>query len=211
MPLRLLLLLALVLSLGACDSYDDEDDTSLQVFVADFQFDADDYEVTGFNTASFSAEDAQVTRGDLADALQTAGSGDMVMLYIASELVNEFETNDDELLWSALPITRAVNVTVPAEGGGEIDVIDYIVSYEYSFTDQALFFDVVSSLPYDAFSDDPDVLFDTILPARFNEAPSDLFFRLVVIPEELFLTNGAAARIDMRDYEAVKRAYNLPD
>ncbi len=220
MPLRLLLLAALVLSVSACDSYyDDEDDTSLQVFVADFQFDADEYEVneTDQKTATYYSVDALVTRGDLDDALQTVGDGDLVMLYIGTELVSAVDAADNGT-WSALPLTRGFDQLVfgDSNGDGESDsdiyVTGLLASYEYSFDNGNLYFDVVSSLPYTDFTpDNPGAFFDTILPARYGEAPDDIKLRLVVIPDELFLTNGAAARIDMRDYEAVKEAYHLPD
>ena len=218
MPLRLLLLAALALSMSACDSYYDEDDTSLEVFVADFQFDADEYEVNEADqkTATFYSGDALVTRGDLDDALQTVGDGDMVMLYIDTELVSAVEGADNGT-WSALPLTRGFDQIVFGDSDGDgisdgdIYVTGLLASYEYSFDNGNLYFDVVSSLPYTDFTDDPEEFFDSILPTRFEEAPDDINLRLVVIPDELFLTDGAAARIDLRDYEAVKRAYNLPD
>ena len=41
---------------------------------------------------------------------------------------------------------------------------------------------------------------------------SDIDLRLVVIPDELYYTNAqAGARVDLRDYEAVKAAYNPTD
>ena len=207
LPLRRLgsatFLVALALVVGACDT---TDDTALDVLTVDFSIDADDYEVTGLYTAAFSAEDAEVSSGNLSRALRTAGSGDLVMLYIASELVNGFESTN--VFWTGLPVTRGFNQV--SDDGTEF--IDLVASYEYTFADNSLFFNVVSSLPFDAFSDDPEVLFESIIPAEIGRSPDDLFFRLVVIPDELFFVDGqAGARVDLRDYEAVKAAYGLPD
>jgi len=222
MPLRLLPLLALTLVFGACDTHDDydyyEEDTSLQVFVADFQFDADDYEVNEADqkTVTFYSRDALVTDGDLDDALETVGDGDMVMLYIDTELVSAVEGAENGT-WSALPLVRGFDEIVFGDtdgdgvSDGDIYITGLLASYEYSFDNGNLYFDVVSSLPYTDYTDDPYAFFDTILPARFGEAPDDIRLRLVVIPDELFYTNALAPRLDLRDYEAVKAAYGLPD
>ena len=90
-------------------------------------------------------------------------------------------------------------------------MVGYTASYEYSFDNQDLYFDIVSSAPYTDFSSDPRDLFDFIAPQRQLGGSSDIDLRLVVIPDELFYVNGSGARIDVRDYEAVKAAFNLPD
>lgn len=218
MPLRLFPLAAVLLaaSLTACDT-GDVDDTALDVLVVDLLFDADDYVLEGVNTASFSAADAAVLEGDLSAALQTAGQGDLVMAYISSDLVSEFETNPDAQFWTPLPLTRGFDELVLADRGGEtveVPVTGYVASYEYSFADDAFFFEAVSSAPYTDFTteteDDPRVLFDAILPRRFGSTlPDDIEVRLVVIPDELFFTT--AADVDFRSYESVQKAYGLPD
>ena len=220
MPFRTLLIAALALGATACDSYDDDfdDDTSLQVFVVDLEFDDNDYEVNEADqkTATFYSRDARVLSGTLDDALQTAGDGDLVMLYIDSELVSAVDGADNGT-WAALPLTRGFDEVVvgDTDGDGETDgdviITGLLASYEYSFDNGNLYFDVVSSLPYTDFTTDPDDYFPTILPARFEEAPDDITLRLVVIPDELFATNGAGARVDLRDYEAVRQAYGLPE
>lgn len=216
MPIRSAPFLALLLAvaLSACDTTGTED-TALDVLAVDLVFDADEYRVYGDYTASFFSTDATVVSGNLADALQTVGQGDLVMLYIDTQLVAPYET--DQQTYTALPITRGFNDIVfgdtdgDDQSDGDILVTSLTASYEYSFGDGNLYFDVVSSLPYTEFSSAPEVLFDRILPARFEEVPSTINLRLVVIPDELFFTNGAAARVDLRDYEAVKQAYGLPD
>lgn len=216
MPLRSAPFLALVLAVAfsACDTTG-TDDTALDVFTVDLLFDADEYRVDGEYTASFFSTDATVVSGNLTEALQTVGQGDLVMLYIDSRVVAQYET--DQQTYTALPITRGFNDIVfgdtdgDHQSDGDILVTSLTASYEYSFEDGNLYFDVVSSLPYTEFSSAPEVLFDRILPARFEEAPSTINLRLVVIPDELFFTDGAAARVDLRDYEAVKQAYGLPD
>lgn len=209
MPLRLSLLAALVLTLGACDTNDTfTDDGSLDVFVTDLTFDAQTYDLGGDDrTATFYSGNAQTSGDALEDALATAGDGDLVMLYIDVELVS-FVDGADNGTWAALPLTRGFNEVLFDDGGLGTTLL---ASYEYSFDNGNLYFDVVSSLPYTEFADDPDALFDTILPQRAGQGPSQIDLRLVVIPDELFYTNRAAARVDLRDYEAVKAAYGLPD
>ena len=88
--------------------------------------------------------------------------------------------------WTALPVTIGID---------EDDdlFIDYTVSFTYSFDIGDLYIDVISS--------------DTIYP--FENLPR-AEYKLVMIPGDLFVGN-AKAGIDYTDYEAVKRAYNLPD
>lgn len=220
-PLSALLAALVVLGLGACDTTDyyGDDDTSLRVFVADFSFDPDEYDPPRADedrkTASFDSRDATVTRGNLDDALELAGDGALVMLYIDLELVSAFDGAEGSTTWSALPLSRSFEELVLAadgEGGTlEIPVVGYTASYEYSFDNDDLYFDVVSSAPYTDFSDDPRVLFDFIIPQRVDGS-GDIDLRLVVIPDELYYTNArAGARVDLRDYAAVQAAYNLPE
>ena len=209
--LSLTLALGAVLVLGACDT---TEDTALDVFVADFSFDYQDYTVgNDLKTATYDAIDASVSRGDLNDALRTAGDGALVMLYIDVELVSPVEGASGNVTWAALPLSRSFEeVVLDDQGEGTtIPVVGYTASYEYSFDNQDLYFDVVSSAPYTDFSTDPRDLFDFITPQRALGGSSDIDLRLVVIPDELFYVDGAGARIDMRDYEAVKAAFNLPD
>ena len=217
MPLRSALLLSLALVLGACDTTDNDVDGSLEVFVTDLTFDAQSYDLGGDNrTATFYGANAQTSGDALGDALATAGDGDLVMLYVDVELVS-FVDGADNGTWAALPLTRGFNDVVfgDRDGDGESDgdflATTLIASYEYSFDNRNLYFDVVSSLPYTEFSDDPRDLFDLVLPQRVEDGPGQIDLRLVVIPDELFFTNRAAARVDLRDYEAVKAAFGLPD
>jgi len=204
-----------LLTLGACDT---TEDTSLSVFVADFSFNPDDYEVGDDDkTATFDAINATETSGSLDDALQTAGEGDLVMLYIDSELVSNVEgASGERSTWAALPLTRGFTDIVFGDSDGDgvsdgdIAVTGLLVSYEYSFDNQDLYFDVVSSLEYTEFTTDERAYFDGIVPYRALGGSDSIDLRLVVIPNELFRTN-AGARIDLRDYEAVKAAYGLPD
>ncbi|MGB3543940.1 hypothetical protein [Rubrivirga sp.] len=208
-----LLVTVAVLSLSACDT---TEDTALDVSVVDLSFDIDDYEDgDDLRTATFDAVDARVNRGNLDFALEQAGDGALVMLYIDVELVSPVLGAEGNTTWSALPLTRAFEEIVPDDQGEDstVPVVGYTVSYEYSFDNQDLYFDVVSSAPYTDFGDRPEPLFDFILPQRvLDPGNTDIDLRLVVIPDELFFVDGqAGARIDMRDYAAVKAAYNLPD
>ena len=218
MPLRssltTLVAAAAVFSLGACDT---TEDTALDVSVVDLSFDPDDYDDgDDLRTATFDAVDAQVTRGDIDFALEQAGDGALVMLYIDVELVTPVDGAPGGTTWSALPITRGFNEAFFGDPDNPVDedlITTLIVSYEYSFDNDDLYFDVVSSLPASSF---PSVTtreyFDGILPFRELGGSERIDLRLVVIPDELFFVNGrAGARIDLRDYAAVKAAYNLPD
>ena len=212
-----LLLLALALVFGACDTTDVEPDGSLEVFVTDLQFDAQTYDLGGDNrTATYYSTNARTSGDLLSDALATAGDGDLVMLYIDVELVS-FVDGADNGTWAGLPLTRGFNDVVfgdrdgDGESDGDLTATTLIVSYEYSFDNGNLYFDVVSSLPYTEFSDDPRDLFDRVLPQRVEDGPAQIDLRLVVIPDEVFFSNRAAARVDLRDYEAVKAAFGLPD
>lgn len=203
-----------VVGLGGCDT---TDDTAREVIVVDFAFDDDDYTVgADLRTATFDGRDARVERGDLDFALETVGDGGLVMLYIDVELVSAVEGADGNRTYAALPLTRGFEEIVLADDGDggtvTVPVVGYTASYEYSFDNQDLYFDVVSSAAYTDFSTDPGALFDFIKPQRVLGGSSDINLRLVVIPDELFFVNGrAGARVDLRDYEAVKAAYNLPD
>ncbi len=211
--LSLVALAALVVSASGCDS---TEDTALNVFVVDFNFDNQDYRVSqDGRIASFDAQDAQVTRGDLDRALRTAGDGALVMLYINVEQVQDVDGADGNVTWSALPLTRGYEELVLADENGstiQVPVIAYTSSFEYSFDNGDLNFDVVSSAPASDFDADPTVLFDFLVPQREDGTSRTVDLRLVTIPNELFLTDSrAGARIDLTDYQAVKQAYNLPD
>ncbi len=200
----------------AASGCDTTDDTALNVFVADFSFAPGDFDPreSDLNTQSYDARDARVVRGNLADALRTAGDGAMVMAYIDAELVSNIVGADGNRTWTPLPVTRSFEESVLArdENGDFVQkVVGFTASYEYSFDNQDFYFDVVSSAEYTDFGDDRSVLFDFIVPQRVAGGPDDIDLRLVVIPNELYYTAQAGARIDLRDYEAVKAAYGLPD
>ena len=218
MPLRSpLAALAAAVLLVAASGCDTTDDTSLNVFVVDLNFDNRDYAVSNdTRVATFDARDARVTRGSLDDALRTAGDGALVMLYIDVEQVQDVDGAEGNVTWTALPITRAYEeLVLAADDTGatiEIPVVGYTSSYEYSFDNGDLYFDVVSSARADEFGDDPRALFDFLVPQRADGTSSTVDLRLVTIPNELYFVDGrAGARVDLRDYQAVKAAYGLPD
>ena len=202
-----LLALALPLVFAACDTYESRRDVS----VVDFQLDALDYDVSADSkTASFQSDnvDSGTARDEIEFALRSAGDGALVLLYINSELVQDFEGTGQT--YSALPLSRSFEEVVLQESDTSIPVVGYTVSYEYSFDNDDLYFDVVSSAPATDFDTDPRVLFDSVVPQRVERGADELDFRLVTIPSDRYFSQGAA-RIDLRDYQAVKRAYNLPD
>ena len=87
--------------------------------------------------------------------------------------------------WTAIPVTVGVD-----EDGDEF--IDYSLTYSFSYDIQDLYIDLIGSSPLD-----------------FSTLPRT-DFRLVMIPGNLFVGN-AKAGIDYTDYEAVRRAYELPE
>ena len=203
-----LLALALPLVFAACDTYETRRDVS----VVDFRLDALDYVVSDDNkTATFESDkvDSSTARDEIEFALRSAGDGALVLLYIDIELVNTLSGADNGT-WAPLPLSRSFEELVLQSTDTTIPVVGYTASYEYSFDNDDLYFDVVSSAPATDFDADPRVLFDSIVPQRIEDGPDQLDFRLVTIPADRYYGQGAA-RIDLRDYEAVKRAYNLPD
>ena len=225
--LALPLLLA-ALALPACDNYDSGYDDGFidggtrggATFV-DFTLDATDYAVSGDQkTATYETDniDSGTTRAAVEAALGLAGEGALVMLYIQNDLVNTVGGGQSQP-YTALPLSRGfeelVFADIDANNDGEADVIPvvgYTASYEFSFDNQDLYFDVVSSTAASNFGSNPRALFDFIVPQRTNAAgdrlgPSALAFRLVTVPA----TAGGRSAIDLTDYAAVKRAYNLPD
>ena len=197
--LPLLAALGLVVSIGACDNYYDDDRGD--VVVVDFTIDGDRY-VTSEDglVASFSTDDVESAsdRDGLRIALREAGDGALVVAYIDSELVLDVEGTGQT--FSALPLTRGYEgqpILVDEDGDGtpeEIPYVDFTVTYEYSFDNEDFYFDVSSSAPLE---------WGDFLPREID-------LRVVSIPADVYYAR-AGARIDMRDYEAVKQAFNLPD
>ena len=189
---------AAVLSLGACDT----DDTALDVFVVDFEIDTSDPGIRDEGrVASYNTDDVVSPSDEAAvrDVLRDAGDGSLVVAYARTrDILDETATPQT---YSGLPITRGFEGTVLVDEDDdgdfeEVPFVDFLVTYEYSFDNQDFYFDAVSSAALD---------FADFLPANLG-------IRLVVIPDELFRVNGqAGARVDLGDYEAVKRAYGLPD
>lgn len=226
---RLLLLSCALLALPACDSssynngYDDgyydgqgTGTTTAGARFVDFSLDATGYTVFNDRTASYESDDIDsgTTRTAVERALATAGDGALVMLYIDNRLVNESEPGD-QITYTALPLSRGFDELVLAPGttpgtSTTIPVVGYTASYEFSFDNQDLFFDVVSSAAASDFNTNPRVLFDFVAPQRrvgnIPQGLTRLQFRLVTVP-----ATAAKQGVDMTDYAAVVRAYGLPD
>ncbi len=227
---RLLLLSCALLALPACDSnynngYDDgyydgqgTGTTTAGARFVDFSLDATRYSVSSdTRTASYQSDDIDsgTTRAAVERALATAGDGALVALYIKSYLVTNQSSQTDPT-YSALPISRAFDEIVLAQGPTPgttttVPVVGYTASYEYSFDNQDLYVDVVSSAAASDFGTNPATLFDAIVPQRTDAAgirqgANRLELRVVAVP-----ATAAKQSVDMTDYAAVVRAYGLPD
>lgn len=212
-PTLLLLALALALPLTACDSYynDGYDDgyydgqgSGSRVRVVDFEFDADDYDISDDGTtASFESDDI-VDSGDrsrLTTALATAGDGAVVVAYVESSFLIDVSTTGQT--YSALPVSRAFRGEIPydVDNDGTTDEfvpVETVLSYEYSFDNEDFYFDVVSSDPESEFA--AGQLFGFAID-------SDPQIRVVAIPADIINKTS----VDLTDYAAVKAAFNLPD
>jgi hypothetical protein len=193
-PLRRLLgalALAALLPLAACDLTDDDGpivgDSDI-VFV-DFSFDADDYVLSDDGLiASFVSSDIDDDdeREAIEDALAGAADGALVLLYVDGSLLFG---SGAEGTWAALPVTQGF------EDPNE-PFVSYTITYSYSYDDADLYFDALTS------AEDPPLDWSTVFPE------DQIDFRLVTAPASAFATAGA---IDLRDYEAVRRALALPE
>ena len=222
--MRLPLLLAALVLFSACDagSYDDGYDdglndapTSGATFV-DFARDPGDYTLSDdTRTAGYETDDIDsgTTRTAVERALATAGDGALVMLYIDSRLVNR-DFGGESTPYSALPLSRGFEQVVLTSGPNgtttTVPVVGYTASYEFSFDNNDLYFDVVSSTPASSFTSER-ALFDFIRPQPRDldgipTGATSLRFRLVTVP-----AREGQRPVDMSDYAAVKAAYNLPD
>ena len=108
-----------------------------------------------------------------------------VLRYAAGELIVGCDAGDCAPTWTPLPVTVGVD-----EDGDEY--IDYSITYSYAYNIQDLYIDLLGSSPLD---------FGSL--ARTD-------FHLLLIPGNLYVGN-ARAGIDYTDYEAVQRAYDLPE
>ena len=200
MSLRLTLLaaLGLAVSLGACDTY--YEDERGDVVVVDFTIDGDRYTASDDGlVASFNTDDVESAedRDGLRIALREAGDGALVAAYVDTELVLAVEGTGQT--FSALPLTRGYegNVLVDLDDDGTLDDLfytDFTVTWEYSFDNEDFYFDVSSSAPLE---------WGEFLPREID-------LRVVSVPADVYYAR-AGARIDLRDYEAVKSAFTLPD
>ena len=192
----------LVTAASGCDTTEVYEATATYV---DFRLDtsdrdnriSDDGGVASFDDQDVISPDDQ---SRLRSALATAGDGALVVAYVNSDLL--FSAGTTGQTYSALPLTRGYEVFIDLDGDGEADtpIVDYTIAYEYSFDNGAFYFDVTSSAD---LSQLPLGDLDTVIPSAID-------FRVVTLPASAAFAR-AGARVDLRDYEAVKAAYNLPD
>jgi hypothetical protein len=194
-PFRQFLLLpllaaALVTSAG-CDFSEDDDPIFVDsdIVYVDFSLDSDDYVLNSEGlVATFESSDIDDDdeREAVEDALAGADEGALVLLYVEGSLLFGDGAEDT---WAALPVTQAYE----AVGDDGVPYVDYTVTYSYSYGDSDLYLDALSSAVLD---------FDTIFPE------DRIDFRLVAAPASRAV---ALAGVNLRDYEAVRQAFALPE
>ncbi|MFN3596874.1 MAG: hypothetical protein ACK41D_06350 [Rubricoccaceae bacterium] len=174
---------------AGCDSYVQRS----EVRVVDFSLDGRAYTVsTDGRVATFESDDITNTarRSAVRSALATAGDGALVLLYADNSLVLDVTPGQS---WMALPVTRGFEA-VDAAG---VPYVDYFVTYTYAFDNDDLYFDVVSTAQLSTI---PAAELDLVIPRRID-------LRLVTIPAGSILKH----HVDLKNYEAVRAAYGLPD
>ena len=198
-------LLGLLFVFAGCDSDDLDDrnngvivDNDIRVFT--FTLNDQDRGEFRFDRVFSTSEDEVQYETDsqfypqLAALLteRTVNQG-VVLLYISDVLSEDGLRRDG---WTALPLT--VGVDLPTEEFPDGDgLIDYTVTTTYTYGVGRLYVNVAAS----------DVITIGELDADGRlDAFEDLRLRLVALPG-----GGFNRGIDYSDYEAVKRAYNLPD
>lgn len=197
MPLRLPLLLALLLSVGfvaGCDN-DDLDDRDIAARSLTFTLDdLDDRDEFLFSrTFSGSGNEVQY-EGAFNDLTSRVVDGGVVLLY-ASDVVNADGLRRDG--WTALPLALGFDERTDEAPDGD-GFVDYVLTTTYTFDVGRLFVNLIASDVYTIdFLDETDGLL-----ADFE----GLRFRLVTIPGRSF-NRG----LDYSDYDAVRRAYDLPE
>lgn len=105
-----------------------------------------------------------------------------VLLYVDNSL---FLGSGASGTWALMPFTEGVDFDDDL-------IVDYTLTYQYSFDLGDLYIDIIASATEFDFS------------SFFGE------FRLVMIPGDLFVGN-ARAGVDFSDYEAVREAFALPE
>jgi hypothetical protein len=161
----------------------------------DFSDDDDDPIFTGndviVETFHVDGEDFDVSADDVIgsyqrdvdDLTEDVADGGAVLLYAGDEIL----FGSPQGTWTALPTT----IGYDEDGDGLVDIT---LAFTFSYDIQDLYIDVIASSPID-FED------------TFVEG---IDFRLVLIPGEFFAGN-ARTGVDFSDYEAVRRAFALPE
>ena len=132
---------------------------------------------------------------ELAALLTDRTVNDGVVLLYVSDVLDENGLRRSG--WTALPLALGFDEATDDAPSGD-GFVDYVLTTTYTFNVGSLFVNLVASdnLTIDFLEETQGLLSDL----------EDIRFRLVAIPG-----GGFARGIDYSDYEAVKRAYNLPD
>lgn len=171
-----LVLAGLVVTAG-CD-YSDSDDIVVignDIIVRTFDVRSSELDINAdASIASYQRDVPELTPDVVDDGA--------VLLYVDNSL---FLGSGASGTWTLLPFTQGVDFDDDL-------VVDYTLTYQYSFDLGDLYIDIIASATEFDFS------------AFFGE------FRLVMIPGDLFVGN-VRTEVDFRDYEAVREAFELPE
>jgi hypothetical protein len=206
LTLLVLGLLGLLFVFAGCDS-DDLDDRNPGVIVENdvrvFTFTLNDQDRGEFRFGrTFSTDSSEVQYDtdeefypQLASLLTERTVDEGIVLLYVSDVLNENGLRRSG--WTPLPLALGFDVDSPT-GNDPDGFVDYVLTTTYTFDIDRLFVNLVAS-------DTATIGFlqDT---QEFLSNLEDIRFRLVAIPG-----GGFNRGIDYSDYEAVARAYNLPD
>lgn len=198
MSFRLPLLLALFLAVGlvaGCDSDDLDDRDTAAARSLTFTLDDRDNRGDFLFDRTFSTSGNEVQyEGAFSDLTPRIVNDGIVLLYV-SDVVDADGLRRDG--WTALPLTLGFDERTTDAPNGD-GFIDYTLTTTYTFDVGRLFVNLVASDIYtiDFLDEQQNLLADL----------EDIRFRLVML-SGTSLNRG----LDYTDYEAVRRAYDLPE
>lgn len=173
--LSALALVGLIGFSAGCDTYQDVVVIGNDIIVRNFSFSGNNLDVNAdASIGSYHREVDEMTSDIVDDGA--------VLLYADGDLILDGGAGT----WTALPYTQAVDFDDDL-------IVDYTLTFTYSYDLQDLYVDIIGSATGLTFEDLP----------RTD-------FKLVLIPGDLYVGN-AKTGIDYSNYEAVRQAYNIAE